>query len=112
MRHTITAALVFTLALSALAADALKPQPKPLSKEQAQALEILQLKFERDTALLDKLNAQLRQYQTEYQAITQKACTDAGFKECTVANGMLTPKPVEAAKAEAEAKPQANQARK
>lgn len=86
------------LALSALAADA--PKPKPLSKEQAQALEILQLKFERDTALLDKINAQLRLYQTEYQAITQKACTDAGFKECTVANGMLTPKPtVEAAKA-------------
>lgn len=96
-------AVLLTLALSALAADA--PKPKPLSKEQAQALEILQLKFERDTALLDKLNAQLRQYQTEYQAITQKACTDAGFKECTVANGMLTPKPVEAAKAEAEPKP-------
>lgn len=101
---------VFALALSALAADA--PKPKPLSKEQAQALEILQLKFERDTALLDKLNAQLRQYQTEYNAITQKACIEAGFKECVVANGMLTPKPAEAAKAEAEAKPQANQARK
>lgn len=103
-------AALIALALSALAAEA--PKPKPLTTEQKQALEILQLKFERDTALLDKINAQLRLYQTEYQAITQKACADAGFKECVVANGMLTPKPAEAAKAEAEAKPQANQARK
>lgn len=93
------AALIF-LALSALAAEA--PKPKPLTTEQKQALEILQLKFERDTALLDKLNAQLRQYQAEYNAITQKACVEAGFKECTIANGLITPKPVvEAAKAEA-----------
>lgn len=96
---------ILFLALSALAAEG-PPKPKPLTTEQKQALEILQLKFERDTALLDKLNVQLRQYQTEYQAITQKACIEAGFKECTVANGMITPKPVEAAKATPAAKGQ------
>lgn len=104
MKLTLIAAV---LALAAMAAEAPTEKPKPLTKEQAQALEILDLKFQRDSALMEKLTAQINQYRAEYNAITAKACTDAGFKECTVANGMITPKPVEVAAAPAKPAPTA-----